>query len=635
MVRLVRLLLRRHDRWAFALGLAAFLGAGLAGADIPREEPWRPVAAAYRSSAFLADLTPVPWPKIERAWVEPHPAAVSADPPIERIERIGGGGAAAAAIRTAIARRDRQMLYESATRATSMALRAALADASAALDGGDPHASLKQAQAIYRAFDPFIAQADPAAWRRLGRAWLELSHSAGARGVLGAGRVAAEGDAFEAARAEIDSYFRENFEPAAFTERTAMTPLPESVVAAKGEIAVAPWLPPGTYLGDQTPLPKLVLGFEEQGIDEADLALVAYGDMVFDSPEIFGEPARSLGLACSTCHNRGDVNRDFFIPGASHQPGAVDVDGSYFNAIFNDRRDDPIDIPSLRGLRFTGPYGRDGRFGSIRMFTRNVIVNEFAGPEPSPFVLDAIVAYMTEFDFLPNSKLTPDGRLTDKASDAARRGEAIFKRPFAQMDGKACATCHIPSANFLDRRAHDIGSAGARYDGAHAGAFDTPTLLGINFNAPYFHDGALPTLASVVDWFDARYGLGLSAAERADLTAYVEAVGDADQPYEVFEGKHTPFRLAFEELTTFASTLDALIPRRDAEHAMLMIDTVAADLSADASAMVNMAAKPEVYALADTLAEVGRAIEAGDWDLADQFWQSFKARQAEIDERMY
>ncbi|MFQ5565999.1 MAG: cytochrome C, partial [Paracoccaceae bacterium] len=64
-------------------------------------------------------------------------------------------------------------------------------------------------------------------------------------------------------------------------------------------------------------------------------------------------------------------------------------------------------------------------------------------------------------------------------------------------------------------------------------------------------------------------------------------------------------------------------------------DTVAADLSADASAMVNMAAKPEVYALADTLAEVGRAIEAGDWDLADQFWQSFKARQAEIDERMY
>ena len=50
----------------------------------------------------------------------------------------------------------------------------------------------------------------------------------------------------------------------------------------------------------------------------------------------------------------------------------------------------------------------------------------------------------------------------------------------------------------------------------------------------------------MVDWFDTSYRLGLSVAERADLTAYVETVGDADQPFEVFEGKHTPFRLAFE-----------------------------------------------------------------------------------------
>ena len=139
----------------------------------------------------------------------------------------------------------------------------------------------------------------------------------------------------------------------------------------------------------------------------------------------------------------------------------------------------------------------------------------------------------------------------------------------------------------------------------------------------------------MVGWFDTRYRLGLSEAERADLTAYVETVGDADQPYEVFEGKHTPFRLAFEELTTFATTLDMLIPRRDTKHAMLMIDTVATDLALDASAMANMAAKPEAYALANSLAEVGTAIEAGDWELADRRWQAFKAQQAEIDERMY
>ena len=127
-----------------------------------------------------------------------------------------------------------------------------------------------------------------------------------------------------------------------------------------------------------------MLNFEEQGIDETDLPLIAYGDMLFDSAEIFGNPARDLGVACSTCHNRSDINQRFFIPGVSHQPGAADVDGAFFNPMFNDRRTDPIDIPSLRGLRFTGPYGRDGRFASLRDFTRNVIVNEFAGESRRP-----------------------------------------------------------------------------------------------------------------------------------------------------------------------------------------------------------------------------------------------------------
>jgi cytochrome c peroxidase len=613
------------------VGLAAV--AVPATAHIVREEPWHPVAAAYRTSLFLADLTPVPWEAVEAAWTQPIAASVAADPPLARLPQASS--ALAEAIRSAIGGRDRQALYESATRATSATLRAALAEAEAALEGGEPLAALNRAKAIWRVFDSFVAEADPAGWRRLGRAWLDLYDSAGSRGLTGAGRIEPDRARFVAARAEVEAYLRANFEPERFTPRSRLTPLPETVVAERGEIEVAPWLPPGSFIGDQTPLPRLVLNFEEQGIDETGLPLIAYGDMLFDSPEIFGEPARSLGIACSTCHNRSDINRDFFIPGVSHQRGAADVDGSFFNPLFNDRRADPLDIPSLRGLRFTGPYGRDGRFASLREFTRNVIVNEFAGAEPTPFMLDALVAYMFEFDFLPNAKLTPDGRLTEAAPEAARRGEEIFKRPFAQIDGKACATCHVPSANFLDRRAHDIGSGGEAYAGARGGAFDTPTLLGTRFTAPYFHDGSLPTLASVVDWFDGRYALGLSEAERADLTAYLEAVGDADEPYEPFGERNTPFRLAFEELTTFASTLDTLIPARDAFHAQLLIDTVAADLAADASAMANLAAKPEVYALAAILEEVGAVIAAGDWKAAEARWAAFKARQTEIDARMF
>ena len=61
----------------------------------------------------------------------------------------------------------------------------------------------------------------------------------------------------------------------------------------------------------------LALNFEERGFEESDIPLVAYGDMLFDSPEIFGDPGRSLGITCSTCHNRSDINNSFFIPGSA------------------------------------------------------------------------------------------------------------------------------------------------------------------------------------------------------------------------------------------------------------------------------------------------------------------------------
>ena len=231
-------------------------------------------------------------------------------------------------------------------------------------------------------------------------------------------------------------------------------------------------------------MPLLALNFEERGIAETDLPLVAYGDMLFDSPVIFGEPARSMGIACSTCHNRSDINKDFFIPGVSHQPGAADVDGSFFNPIFNDRRRDSLDIPSLRGIRFTGPYGRDGRFGSLREFTRNVIVNEFAGEEPTPFMLDALVIYMLEFDWQPNSLLNKDGTLNENASAAALRGEILFNTPYEGMGGQSCQTCHIGSANFIDRLPHDIGSGNPSSEFARDSAFDTPTLITLHRPRP-------------------------------------------------------------------------------------------------------------------------------------------------------
>lgn len=598
-----------------------------------KEAPWLPEAAAYRLTLFLGNLEPLPWDEVETAWREPHRGSEFSVGALAWLDSESDVDLDPLA--DAIKREDRQAVFAEATRLIALRIEEELDHALSADNSAISQQAVGTARELYRAFADGIAAADPDASRQIGLAWLELNSSTGSAGVLGAGATPADRDTMVAARTVISDYLAENYLLDGFATRQQLNPLPETALLSGRLIKMPPSLPPGSDIFDQDPLPLLVLNFEEQGIEETDLPLVAYGDMLFDSAQIFGSPAQDLGIACSTCHNRSDVNQRLFIPGASHQPGAIDVDGAFFNPIFNDRRNDPLDIPSLRGLRFTGPYGRDGRFASLRDFTRNVIVNEFGGEEPTPFMLDALVAYMLEFDFLPNSMLTTDGRLTEAAPEAARRGEAIFNRPFAGLGNRSCASCHVPDANFLDRQAHDIGSVAVRYDGARAGALDTPTLLGTTYTAPYFHDGSLPTLAAVVKWFDETKSLELTEAERADLTAYLETVGAADEPYEAFDTENTAFRLAFSELTTFASTLDTLLPRRDSEHILLLTDTVAADLAADASTMSNLAARPGVYALAERLAEVGAAVREDNWPAAEASWSAFKAEAKAIEARAF
>ncbi|MBW4964110.1 cytochrome c peroxidase [Sulfitobacter sp. CW3] len=616
----------------FVFALAIF-APGSAVATPAKEAPWLPEAAAYRLTLFLGNLAPIPWDEVENAWRVPYHGSEFSDGAVARLSR--NSALSTEAVLLAIGARDRQAIFAEATRLIASRIEEELDRAMAAGSATPAQASVSEARGLYRAFEDHLKAADPDAARTLGRAWLQLSSNAGSAGVLGVGAQPSDRRLMTEARQTISNYLVANYLVAEFAPRNSLTAVPETVHRAGTPISIPAALPPGADIFDQDPLPRLVLNFEEQGIDETDLPLIAYGDMLFDSAQIFGGPAQELGITCSTCHNRSDINNRLFIPGASHQPGSVDVDGAFFNPMFNDRRDDPIDIPSLRGLRFTGPYGRDGRFASLRDFTRNVIVNEFAGPEPTPFMLDALLAYMIEFDFLPNSLLNSDGTLAATAPEAARRGEAIFNQPFAGMGGNACASCHVPSANFMDRNAYDIGSVASAYEGARSGALDTPTLLGSLYTAPYFHDGALPTMASVVDWFDDAKGLGLNETDRMDLTSYLETVGAADEPYTTFDDRATPFRLAFDELTTFASTLDTLLPARDKSHVLLLTDTVAADLAADASTMSNHAARPEIYALSRYLADVGVAVRADDWGAAEAAWSEFQRYESEIKERVY
>lgn len=285
-----------------------------------------------------------------------------------------------------------------------------------------------------------------------------------------------------------------------------------SGASAQSQLSDSRWLPPGSDIASSlSSEPREILRVTEAG--GAESFLVGLGRLAFRSPLLLGGEARRLGLSCNTCHTGGGANTSFFVAGVSDLPGNVDGAHSFFNLKADDGRNRSINIPDLRGVRWRGPYGHDGRFWSLREFTRDVIVTEFAGDDPPAVILDALVAYQNELDQPTNPNLAPNGALTDRASEAAHRGETLFRRD--------CAACHIPSAGFVDRLNHDVGT-GER--------IDTPTLLGLSVTAPYLHDGGAADLGAVIDHFDNLLGLGYGADDKQALTAYLDAVGAVAKP---------------------------------------------------------------------------------------------------------
>ena len=86
------------------------------------------------------------------------------------------------------------------------------------------------------------------------------------------------------------------------------------------------------------------------------------------------------------------------------------------------------------------------------------------------------------------------------------------------------------------------------------GLFKTPTLLNADFNGPYFHDGRFDTYDQVIDYFDSSFSLGFTAQDRADLAAYLTAIGDGVRPEYHLSGPNV-----LSDIDDFASILDGAI----------------------------------------------------------------------------
>jgi cytochrome c peroxidase len=59
---------------------------------------------------------------------------------------------------------------------------------------------------------------------------------------------------------------------------------------------------------------------------------------------------------------------------------------------------------------------------------------------------------------------------------------------------------------------------------ADIGKFKGPILRGLAARAPYFHNGSAETVMDVVEFYDSRFNIGLTAREKADLVAFLLAL---------------------------------------------------------------------------------------------------------------
>ncbi len=331
---------------------------------IPPEE-LHPVAESYRRATFILNLNPVHWESVS--------ADVDAIADHWRATDPDGSGEFQTAAHEVIARatvepdEDRGIepmpRREAAAQVFALLTRAVndLARQKLSItqnDLGSPEAVelvLLEAQAIYATFDDALRATDPEGFRRLGRRWLDMATALGTPGLLGIRVVEHDRDRFQLAASEIVGYMDENFGEFTPMPGRELAPLPVKSPTFDPLARLPIKLPPGHNINKQIPRPRQILNMAARGVDEGETALIALGDMAFDSPYVFGDPMRTIGMSCNSCHNKSITNPDFFVPGLSSRPGGFDVSNSFMAPHANNGVFDPLDTPDLRGIRFTAP----------------------------------------------------------------------------------------------------------------------------------------------------------------------------------------------------------------------------------------------------------------------------------------
>jgi hypothetical protein len=188
------------------------------------------------------------------------------------------------------------------------------------------------------------------------------------------------------------------------------------------------------------------------------------GRLAFESPALLGGAAARMGLSCSSCHLSGRGNTVFFVEGVSDQPGTADVTSSVFSKVRGDGNFNPVPIPDLAAK--DGKQIKDRKSPEFRTKIHGLVVEEFDGQEPPPFVFDALIAYLDaqEISACQNPGASASVTAADDIVDAAKafHEAGLLERNGRHDDAQLMARASRDRLGRLHERFIAPGQAGVR-----------------------------------------------------------------------------------------------------------------------------------------------------------------------------
>jgi mono/diheme cytochrome c family protein/cytochrome c5 len=266
-----------------------------------------------------------------------------------------------------------------------------------------------------------------------------------------------------------------------------------------------------------------------------------------------------VGITCALCHSTVDNS---FAPGIGKRldawpnrdlnPGAIIAlspaltaaqkaaynswgKGMYDPRFNIDGKSKPVVIPPAFGLQDVHKITLSGDGDEIAYWNRYVAVTQMGGlgsfTEPRLNLsitngtvdlvtskLPALQAYQLSIDAPP----PPAGSFD---ATAAARGRAVFEGV------GQCVSCHSgPRFTDANVRLHPTTDSVVEPETPSYASrsatklYRTTPLRGLWQHAPYFHDGSAPTLERVVEIYNAKRGLNLTAQQMADLAQYLKSL---------------------------------------------------------------------------------------------------------------